>query len=144
MNYKVSITINSGRPDFRVIIAFLWGDFHNVDSDGDSYNPASTTWTELYMSDRESENCSFELSAISQDPLIFEISSENECLANKVAFFLARETQGNVINNDNLRAYETLASRLGDNFNLSKALDRADRSVWRNSSLWNPYPNLNI
>ena len=33
------------RPDFRLVITFLGGDSHNVDTDGNSHNPASRDWT---------------------------------------------------------------------------------------------------
>src|SRR6476620_4718467 len=84
------------RPDYRVVISFLWSDEQNVDTDGDSYNPASRTWTYLFIRNREPEDETIEIGSIEDDPLVLEIESELECLAARVAWFLATETGGDV------------------------------------------------
>ena len=135
--HNLEVKINSVRPDFRVFVDYLWGADHNFDSDGDSYDPASRVWTELYMSSREIENQSFMIGKIKDDPLVFEVSSENKYLLNRVVYFLKRETHGITQVSD-----ETLLLNMGDDFNLEEALARADASIWRKSGPTNPFPNL--
>jgi hypothetical protein len=135
--YIVDVAANGPRPDFRLFIPFLWNEEHDVDSDGNSYNPASRTWTYLYMSSREIPDQTFEINEVSNQPIQFRVISTNEHLANRVAYFLARETNGDII------GIETGKEKIGD-FNLEQALERADKSIWRKSTLENPYPNRNL
>jgi hypothetical protein len=142
IEYTLQVTINGDRPDFRIFSVFLWGD-DNFDSDGDSYNPASRTWTWLYMASREVQGQYFEIYQMSESPLIFEVKSPNINIANRVALFLAKETNGQIISPDNnLYPYNFLTDKLGDSYNLQEAFERADRSIWRESTLENPYPNI--
>jgi hypothetical protein len=137
------ILVNGNRPDFRIFSVFLWGGGHSVDSDGDSYNPASRSWTWLHMSSRVISGEYFEINQISEQPLIFEVRSPNESIANRVALFLARESTGHIIGIDgSLQPYESLIDKLGHSFDLPKAFERADQSIWRQSTLEKPYPNL--
>ena len=143
IEYKIKVLVNSDRPDFRLFWIFLWGEDHSIDSDGDSYNPASRTWTWLYMSSRELKNQHFEINQVDENSLTFEVVSENEFLAKRVAFFLSKETNGNICWEDNnIYGFDFLADKLGDDFNLASALRRAYNSIWRKATLENPYPNL--
>jgi hypothetical protein len=142
--YSIRIRVNSDRPDFRLFNFFLWGENHRFDSEGDSYNPASRTWTSLYMGSREHEGEYFEIAMDSEEPLIFRVTSPIFAIANRVALFLAIETRGSVIDQENkLLPYDSLENDLGGDFYLSEALERAQNSIWRRSTLENPYPNLN-
>ncbi len=136
MNHRIEVQINSERPDFRLFWIFLWGENHNIDSDGDSWNPASREWSELYMSSREIDNETFDIGKINDDPLVFEVLSNNRDILNRITYFLKRETKGITKDTD-----ETLIQNMGKGFNLEEALERADKSIWRESSLDNPYPN---
>jgi hypothetical protein len=139
--FIVRVLINGDRPDYRIFSVFLWGNDHKIDSDGDSYNPASRSWTELYMRSRERKG-GFEISQVSDNPKIFEVKSSNGYMANRAALFLARETAGMIVSPDNaLHSYHVLVLKLGD-FDLQQALERADQSVWRKSTPELPYPNL--
>src|SRR5688500_15006361 len=85
------------RPDFRVVLAFLWNDPTGwIDTDGDSYNPASREWTELYCQHRAREDERLIISAVSNEPLILWVESELPELAARAAYFLALETNGTV------------------------------------------------
>ena len=131
------------RPDYRLVATFLWSDMHNVDSDGDSYNPASTEWTELYLANREVLSEVVDVHPLQANPLILAVESESEPLAARVAYFLARETNGEVGDREGpYLPYDRLRPLLGADFDLSAALGRADGSVWRKATLENPYPNL--
>jgi hypothetical protein len=130
------------RPDFRLVVSFLWSDMHNVDSDGDSYNPASRDWMELYLKNREVPSEVVSVHPLEMDPLILAVESESEALAARTAFFLARETDGEVADGEGkFGRYTTLESRVGAEFDHEAALRRADASVWRKATLENPYPN---
>ena len=133
-NIVLRVLINGDRPDYRLFRVFLWGNDHKFNSDGDSYNPASRTWTELYMSSRE-VRASFEIYQVSDNPIIFEVKSSNKNILNRAALFLAKETAGQIVSSDNtLHPYYSLSDKLGDFFDLQQALERADRSVWREST----------
>src|SRR5687768_6834014 len=99
--YVLQVLINGERPDFRIFSVFLWGDNHNFDSDGDSYNPASRTWTCLYMASRELSGQYLKINLVSEQPLIFDVISPDQNIANRVAIFLAIETNGRIISPDN-------------------------------------------
>ena len=140
--HKIDVLVNSDRPDFRVFGTFLFGEEeHNYDSDGDSYKVFSRTWTELYVSSRENELC-FSIDQISDDPLTFEVSSKQETTMYAIAYFLARETYGEVVEKDGtMLLFSDVVEAMGD-FPLNKHLAIADHSIWRTSSEENPYPDL--
>jgi hypothetical protein len=50
---------------------------------------------------------------------------------------LKRETNGFTKERD-----DVLIQNMGDDFDLETALNRVDNSIWRQSTLENPYPNL--
>lgn len=140
--YKIDVLVNSDRPDFRVFGTFLFGEEdHKYDSEGDSYEVYSRVWTELYMSSREVE-LGFSIHKISDDPLTFEVSSAQENIMYAVAYFLARETSGEVVEKDGvILLFSELAELTGD-FPLNRRLAIADQSIWRTTSEENPYPEL--
>jgi hypothetical protein len=131
------------RPDFRLVVSFLWSEMHDVDSDGNSFNPASRDWTELYLANREMPSEVVDVYPLHANPLILVVESTSASLAARTAFFLARETHGEVAGQEGRYGpYESLRSLLGEDFDLAAALDRADTSVWRRATLEHPYPNL--
>ena len=131
------------RPDFRLVITFLWSEMHNVDSEGNSHNPASREWTWLYLRDRADPEDVVEVHPVDLDPLVLAIDSEKAALAARVAFFLAREAHGDVASEPGAFASaNSLLPHLGVDFDLAEALRRADASVWRSATEENPYPNL--
>jgi hypothetical protein len=117
--YSIHVLVKGDRSDFRLFSVFLWGDYHNFDSDGDSYNLASRTWTWLYMASREFEGQYVEIDAASELPLIFSVESPVLHIANRAAFFLALETNGFIIDeSNNLLPFDTLTDSLGEDFDL--------------------------
>jgi hypothetical protein len=131
------------RPDFRLVVTFLWGDFHNVDTDGNSYNPASREWTVLFCQNRECEGEVFEVGPFSERPLVLRVDSPLPALAARVAWFLAKETQSEVALEPTGPWHEVswLKDQVGA-FDLTEAARRASLSCWRRATLDNPYPNL--
>lgn len=140
--HKINVLVNSDRPDFRVFTTFLFGEEdHDYDSYGDSFPVYSRTWTELYVSSRESDRCC-SIDKISDDPLTFEVSSKQESIMYALAYFLARETFGQVVEKDGgILLFSDVVKLTGD-FPLNKHLAIADQSVWRTTSVENPYPDL--
>ena len=140
--HKINVAVNSNRPDFRVFGTFLFGDeMHNYNSEGDSHEVYSRVWTELYMASRETELC-FSIDKLTDDPLVLEVSSKQESTMYAIAYFLARETYGEIIDKEgNTLLFSEVVSKMG-NFQLKHHLELADQSIWRTSSEENPYPEL--
>src|SRR5215213_5989549 len=82
------------RPDFRLVLTFLWGDRCNCDTAGNSHNPASRDWTALYCRNREDTREVFDVAPRTDKPLVLEVESPDERLAARVAYFLAVESAG--------------------------------------------------
>lgn len=132
------------KPDFRVFNAFFFGDdFHHNDSEGDCQEVWQRDWSELYKMCRKDSSVWFDISpAHRSDKTILEVSSGEEKYTYAVAYFLAKETQGEVLDTDNNPiALEALTQKMGD-FPLQERLALANKSIWRLSSKENPYPNL--
>lgn len=138
---SISIRIKRDRPDFRTVIAFLWSDFHNVDTDGDSHNPASRTWTYLYVQNRENESETLEIVHDGSSPDLFTVESDDVRLAARTAWFLAKWCDGKIVDSTEITALD--AQRLaGEEFDLDAGMIRARNSIWNKSTLERPYPNL--
>lgn len=140
--FYLKVEIKEQRPDFRVFKAFFFGDdFHNCDSDGNASPVYSRDWTELYMRSREN-NQWFDIQCIEKDNLTFKITSNTEENVYQIAYFLAKETKGVIINRKNqIIDANDVISRMG-NFNLEERLLLAEKSIWRKSSKGNPFPNI--
>ena len=137
------IYIRQPRPDYRVVADFLFASqHHNYDSDGDSYPVSSRAWTELYLSSRVWKNYSVSICAIQHEPLILSVHSSRKSICYAIAYFLALETQGKVMTAAGQQlSFQHLEQKL-KNFTLDRRLAIAKQSVWRQSSIENPYPNL--
>jgi len=129
-------------PDFRLIISFLWGDEHNVDSDGNASSPAARDWTELYLRSRERPEEMVEVLPVEGSDLLMVESPVTE-LVSRVAFFLAAETDGAVATSASgpWESPITLRGLMGP-FSIEDASNRAAASPFRRASLDDPYPNL--
>jgi hypothetical protein len=128
--FEIKVKINHERPDFRVFASYFFGnDFHSYDSDGDSFTVTSRNWTELYMCFRENADLSFEIWPISENPLIVTVSSERPENAYRIAYFLARETNGVILDENNEPIdLDYVIDRLG-HFDLETRLIMADKSI---------------
>ena len=84
--FTIFIKPAGDRPDFRVVLAFLWGDDHNCDTDGDSDNPASREWTCLYASSRERPGEVVDIFPQQKQPLVLGVESPIESLAAGAAY----------------------------------------------------------
>ena len=127
------ITAPKPRPDFRLVIAFLWHDGQSVDTEGDCEHPASHDWTELYVANREEPaEPSVSVSAHEQSPLVLAVESESEHMAARVAYFLAVSVGSSP---------DMFLPRVGD-FDVEAALQRAADSPFSRATREHPYPNL--
>lgn len=137
------VKVNSERPDFRIFATYFFGDdLYNYDSDGNSIPVTSKNWTELYMRSRQNNDLYFEIWKTNDNPLIFEVTSEKIETANIIAYFLARETKGEILDEKgSIIPMENLIEKMGG-FNLIERLKLADKSIWRKATEENPYPNL--
>jgi hypothetical protein len=141
---KIFLKTSSDRPDFRLVKTWLWDETHNTDSDGNSYNPASRHWTDLYLSSRQNSNETIEIYPASEDPLILQINGSTNEIVSRAAYFLALETGGQLFKDESLSndiKLEDLKLQVG-NFDIETAIKRTKESIWRKSSIDNPYPNL--
>lgn len=138
---KYFVKINAERPDYRRIVSFLWSDLQNVNSDGNSYNPASREWTELTLENREPPHESVDIDPIQKEPLILAVKSKRRDIVARTTYILAKETNGKVAIKleGEFVDYEFLEQEMGS-FDLQKALNRFENSMFANSTLENPYP----
>src|SRR5690606_20380791 len=100
--HKIFIKISNDRPDFRLVATWLWIKPHDIDSDGDSDNPASRQWTELYLSSRQNSNETIDIYPISENPLILRINGSTNEMVSRAAYFLALETNGQLFSDEAL------------------------------------------
>ena len=141
--HKFLARLDGPRPDFRTVISFLWSDFHNVDSDGDSDNPASRVWTYLYLQNRVNGEEVVEVSKNGEVPLVLCIVSPLRSMALGVAYFLAHWSSGEILDPESGEALNKkfVLDELDATFDLLNRIERAERSVWNQSTLINPYPH---
>jgi hypothetical protein len=142
--FSIKVNVNSERPDFRVFGTYFFGDdFHNFDSEGNSFPVSSREWTELYMKSRQNKDLWFDIGWINKvSTLILEVTSDKIENVNIIAYFLAKETNGEIFDDtDKPISLDTLKNKMG-NFDLKARLLLAEQSIWRKSSETNQYPNL--
>lgn len=94
----VKLYVRAARPypDFRLVLAFVWGDDVDTDTDGDSRPVDSREWTELYAQNRGRKDEVFNVLPENIEPLVLRVQSEHEWLAAAVAHLLAEFTGGGV------------------------------------------------
>jgi hypothetical protein len=131
------------RPDYRLVLAFAWGDAADCDTDGNARHPADRGWTELYAQNRSRPSEVFDVTAACEDPLILEVESPVEWLAAAVAHLLAEATAGRVSTDPSgpFTLANTLRSRV-DDFDVEAAWSRYKGSPFQRATAENPYPNL--
>ncbi len=141
---QILVEVHGPRPDFRTVISFLWSDFHNVDSDGNSFDPASREWTMLYLCSREFDDESVTVEPASEEPLRLQVSSSTPYFAKAVAYFIAVWTSGKLLDVTGLVEYDAsdVAKDLEMAFAITNRMDRARNSIWNDSTTNRPFPNL--
>ena len=84
------------RPPYYSVAEHLWGKGCNIDSDGDSDTPQSTSWTELTVILRiggEGEP-RVDVDPVGLDPLVLKVESDDPDLGKRAAEFLRSECGG--------------------------------------------------
>jgi hypothetical protein len=139
---KLFVRVGGPRPDFRLVLAFVWGDAE-TDTDGNSRNPASREWTELYAQNWGRRDEAFNVFPVSGDPLVLQVQSEREWLAAVVAHLLAEATGGGVSDQaaGPFHPPASVLSRAGG-FDVAAAWERFRASPFHRATLDDPYPNL--
>ena len=132
------------RPDFRLVIAYLWHDLFNVDTEGDSHNPASRTWTQLYICNRQDDSEVVDVTPANETPLVLRIESQKRYLAARTAYFLADYMSAPVAESEGgpYLEPESIQDAIGRDFDVAKAKRRVQSSPFVRSTLDDPYPNL--
>ena len=131
------------RPDFRLVITYLWHDLYNVDTDGNSYNPASRTWTQLFIRNRQDDSEAVDIIPATDDPLILLVESQKEYLAARTAYFLAEYMSTGIAKTQDGPFCKpvTIHHAIGTGFDVTEAMFRVQSSPFMNSTLDDPYPN---
>ncbi|MCA8297678.1 hypothetical protein LGN19_28200 [Burkholderia sp. AU30198] len=136
-----TVKITRNRPDFRCFIDLLYGYPRNVDTDGDAYPVNSRLWTRLYLRDRKSDAPRVSIDPTDTDPAIFTVTSDAPELEELTALYLYLTSGDSISASENLLAASDI-ERLTEKH--AEALQRADRSVWHQSSDEDPYPNQRL
>ena len=131
------------RPDYRLVLAFVWGDAADCDTDGNAQHPADRGWTELYAQNRSRPSEVFDVTTALEDPLTLEVESPAEWLAAAVAHLLAVASAGRVSADLNgpFGLASTIRPRVND-FDMDAAWSRYAGSPFQRSTAEYPYPNL--
>jgi hypothetical protein len=121
----------------------VWGGDANVNTHGNSYNPASREWTELRARNRARPDEEFDVLAVATEPLVLEVKSKHEWLAAVVAYLLIETTDGGISEQPTgpFVSAATLLPRAGD-FDIQAAWNRYHESPFQRATLDDPYPNL--
>jgi hypothetical protein len=132
------------RPDFRLVLAFVWGDAADCDTDGNARHPSDREWTELYAQNRSRPGEVFDVIEAGKNPLVLAVESPIEWLAAAVAHLLAESSAGSVSNNPvgPFTPANSALAYVGD-FDVKGAWSRYRVSPFQRSSADDPYPNRN-
>ena len=87
---KTKLDLIGPLPPYYEIAYSLWGEGVNFDSDGDSYDPESTSWTELTLILRSDENQRIDIDPIKEKSSLMLKTTSRE-LKEKVILFLQKQ-----------------------------------------------------
>jgi len=132
------------RPDFRLLMTWLWSDSENIESDGNYRNPPSKEWTGPYIRHRRDNNFYFESNPVADDPLVLEIKSTNKLMLNKVGYFMQERTDGELSESFDCKRSlsKNFIRELIQSFSVDDANDRVASSRYIHTTKDDPYPKL--
>ena len=87
---KIKIDLIGPLPPYYEIAYSLWGKGANFDSDGNSYDPESTSWTELTLILRSDKNQRIDIDSIEEKSSLMLKTTSKE-LEEKVIQFLQKQ-----------------------------------------------------
>jgi hypothetical protein len=132
------------RPDFRLLVTFVWGGIEGVETNGDADNPASRSWTWLVARTKSKPLQELEVDKASDEPNSLVVSGNSAEVAARAAYFLALEMGANVRVGSPRGAMVTMREleQIAGSSSIRGGLETCAVSIWRKSSPANPYPNL--
>ncbi|WP_321489126.1 hypothetical protein [uncultured Hyphomonas sp.] len=136
---ELVVIVDKPRPDFRVFIDLVYGPGRDVDTDGDANEVWSRNWRELYIRDRENDVSGVEIYAAPEPSPKFGVTSDDAELRELAALYLYMFC-GALIERDGQDLSTDEISHL--KLKHAGALARAANSVWHQSGIDNPFPNL--
>lgn len=110
-------------PNINEVIVFLWGEYHNADSDGDASGPECVQWTNFWCRSRVDQGAEFE---IELNEGIWKVTASSEALKSRIALLFATQFEARIFADKELiRECEVnqLLLQSGD-FSLVQAKDR--------------------
>lgn len=142
--HTLYVTAPNERPDYRLLIVFLWDDKKDVDSDGNSMNPADRNWTELTLAPRDSPHERVDIDEFIHAPLVLKVQSENREVALRAAYIIACQTEGKIAFTEKgpFVDPELYVVEINKTFHLNDATTRFNRSPFLKTTIENPYPDL--
>lgn len=142
--YRFLIKPEGPMPDFRTVAAFLWSDFHDFDSDGNSYNPASREWTQLRLTNRSGDKEEVMVLEENLAERVLSVSSSVREVALGVAYFIIHWSGGSIYSSTDQKeiSLKEVMNDLCHSFDLLDKMESGENSIWNSSTLEEPYPNL--
>ena len=109
-------------PNINQVIAFLWDETYNVDTDGNATGPKCTTWTDLWCRSRSNEALEFEI-CLEDD--VWRFAASDEELKNRLGLLATQMGSKVFVNKDlsNQILPETMCRNCGE-FAMDQALER--------------------
>lgn len=97
MKFECHVEINGPRLPFGEFADRVFGKDSNLDTDGDSDQIFSTSWTELTLQQRELPFSRVDIDPFQTEPLILKVSGDDETLTRKAAKLLVQTTNGKIV-----------------------------------------------
>ena len=85
---EIELELISDLPPFYEISDYLWGRDANIDSDGNSNDPAASKWTELTLILRSDESQRIDIDPIEGKEGFLKLRAEDLKLGQRVVSFL--------------------------------------------------------
>ncbi len=82
------------RPDFRLVITYLWHDLYNVDTDGGFIQSSQSHVDSSFRRNRQDESEIVYVNPATNSAMVLRVESEKEHLAARTAYFLAEYMSG--------------------------------------------------
>ena len=95
--FVVTLRNPGPRPPFYEVVDHVFGRDHEVDTDGNSLERDSTSWTELWVVSRENALLKLDIEPIGERPLALRVSGSTQAIVDRAARFLLEATGGELL-----------------------------------------------